>query len=203
MIENVSTQLTVFHCLCPLPASRKGLRLPLRSALFGEGGRDWRPWGITVFKILIWGGISNDIPKWKFWIWLHPHSNAFPQFCLKLERCKPQKATCHPTIYDVVNDVKLFPTVYPRIYSRKFWCYPIRRHVTKSSALEYICIQNKLCAFLKILNVLFTVLMIRYNFMGCCLLYKMPLGFNFLYIQSECAVSYTYALVKIHVLNLD
>ena len=46
MIENVSTQLTVFHCLCPLPASRKGLRLPLRSALFGEGGRDWRPCGI-------------------------------------------------------------------------------------------------------------------------------------------------------------
>ena len=45
MIENVSTQLTVFHCLCPLPASRKGLRLPLRSALFGEGGRDWRPCG--------------------------------------------------------------------------------------------------------------------------------------------------------------
>ena len=43
MIENVSTQLTVFHCLCPLTASRKGLRLPLRSALFGEGGRDWRP----------------------------------------------------------------------------------------------------------------------------------------------------------------
>ena len=43
MIENVSTQLTVFHCLCPLPASRKGLPLPLRSALFGEGGRDWRP----------------------------------------------------------------------------------------------------------------------------------------------------------------
>ena len=43
MIENVSTQLTVFHGLCPLPASRKGLRLPLRSALFGEGGRDWRP----------------------------------------------------------------------------------------------------------------------------------------------------------------
>ena len=43
MIENVSTQLTVFHCLCPLPAYLKGLSLPLRSALFGEGGRDWRP----------------------------------------------------------------------------------------------------------------------------------------------------------------
>ena len=43
MIENVSTQLTVFHCLCPLPASQKGLRLPLGSALFGEGGSDLRP----------------------------------------------------------------------------------------------------------------------------------------------------------------
>ena len=43
MIENVSTQLTVFHCLCPLPASRNGLRLTLRSALFGEGGSNWRP----------------------------------------------------------------------------------------------------------------------------------------------------------------
>ena len=43
MIENVSTQLTVFHCLCPLPASRKGLRLTLRSALLEKeaeiGGR--------------------------------------------------------------------------------------------------------------------------------------------------------------------
>ena len=49
MIENVSTQLTVFHCLCPLPASRKGLRLPLRSALFGEGGSDWRPCYISLY----------------------------------------------------------------------------------------------------------------------------------------------------------
>ena len=37
---------TTYHVplFCPLPASRKGLRLTLRSALFGEGGRDWRPW---------------------------------------------------------------------------------------------------------------------------------------------------------------
>ena len=46
MIENVSTQLTVFHCLCPLPASRKGLR-PLYVLLFLEkeaeiGGRETR-----------------------------------------------------------------------------------------------------------------------------------------------------------------
>ena len=37
------------HCLCPLPASRKGLRLPLRSALFGEGGRDWRPCKYKIY----------------------------------------------------------------------------------------------------------------------------------------------------------
>ena len=35
----------------PTACSRKGLRLPLRSALFGEGGRDWRPW---EGKIKIW-----------------------------------------------------------------------------------------------------------------------------------------------------
>ena len=59
MIENVSTQLTVFYCLCPLPASRKGLRLTLRSALFGEGGRDWRAWcdcGISWLYSLIFCG---------------------------------------------------------------------------------------------------------------------------------------------------
>ena len=59
MIENVSTQLTVFHSLCPLPASRKGLRLPLRSALFGEGGRDWRPWCLDYNK-----GFISPIWHW-------------------------------------------------------------------------------------------------------------------------------------------
>ena len=42
----------------------------------------------------------------------YPHSNAFLQFRLKLEHCKPQKAARHPTICDVINDVKLFPTGY-------------------------------------------------------------------------------------------
>ena len=57
MIENVSTQLTVFHCLCPLPASRKGLRLTLRSALFGKGGRDWRP--CICHNVIFFSGASN------------------------------------------------------------------------------------------------------------------------------------------------
>ena len=50
----------------------------------------------------------------------YPHSDAFLQFRLKLERCKPYKNESHPTICDVINDVKLFPTVYRRIYCRKF-----------------------------------------------------------------------------------
>ena len=39
---------------------------------------------------------------------------------LKLERCKPHKGVCHPTKCDVINDVKLFQTVYRRIYCRNF-----------------------------------------------------------------------------------
>ena len=38
------------------------------------------------------------------------------QFDLKLERCKPHKAARHPTKGDVIDDVKLFPTVYRRIF---------------------------------------------------------------------------------------
>ena len=33
---------------------------------------------------------------------------------------KPHKGVCHPTKCDVINDVKLFPTVFRRIYCRKF-----------------------------------------------------------------------------------
>ena len=46
----------------------------------------------------------------------YPHFNAFLQLCLKLECCKPHKAARHQTQCDVINDVKLFLTVYRRIY---------------------------------------------------------------------------------------
>ena len=42
----------------------------------------------------------------------YPHSNALLQFPLKLECCKPQKAARHSTKCAVINDVKIFPTVY-------------------------------------------------------------------------------------------
>ena len=67
----------------------------------------------------------------------YPHSDAFLQFCLELERCKLYKAACHPMKCGVINDVKQFPTVYCRIYCRNFWRYPIRCRVTKASALEF------------------------------------------------------------------
>ena len=50
----------------------------------------------------------------------YPHSNALKQFPLKSEHCKPHNAARHPMKCDIINDVKLFPTVYRRIYSHKF-----------------------------------------------------------------------------------
>ena len=69
---------------------------------------------------------------------MKPHSNAILQFCLKLNvasRLKPHKAACHPTKCDVIDDVKLFPTVYRRILSQILTLSKLR--VTKASALEY------------------------------------------------------------------
>ena len=50
----------------------------------------------------------------------YPHSNAFLQFRLKMERNKPHKAARHSTKCDVTDDGQLFPTVYHRIYCHKF-----------------------------------------------------------------------------------
>ena len=59
-----------------------------------------------------------------------PHSNAPLRlftikslFRLKLEFSKPPNAPCHPMKRDVINDVKLYLTIYrnPRIYSHKFF----------------------------------------------------------------------------------
>ena len=41
----------------------------------------------------------------------YPQSNELLQFCLNFERSKPHKAARRPTKCDVINDVKLFPTV--------------------------------------------------------------------------------------------
>ena len=65
--------------------------------------------------------ISDDIPPPnENFEYGYPHSIALLQFECKLERCKPHKAARHPTKCDLIIDVKLFPTVYCRIYCRKF-----------------------------------------------------------------------------------
>ena len=47
-------------------------------------------------------------------------SNALLQFRLKKEHCKPHEATRHPTKCVVINDIKLFLTVYQRIYCCRY-----------------------------------------------------------------------------------
>ena len=44
----------------------------------------------------------------------YPHSNALMQFDPKLECSKPHKAAHHPRKGDVIDDVKLFLTVFRR-----------------------------------------------------------------------------------------
>ena len=50
----------------------------------------------------------------------YPHSNAFLQFYLIFECYMPHKAACHLTKCGVINDVKLFPTVYGRVTVANF-----------------------------------------------------------------------------------
>ena len=59
---------------------------------------------------MIFHHISDDLaPKTKilnmvFLILMHC-------FCLKLERCKPHKAACHPMNCDVINEGKLLQNI--------------------------------------------------------------------------------------------
>ena len=39
--------------------------------------------------------------------------------------------------YDLINDINISPTVYHRIYCRKYLTLSIRHRVTKTSALEF------------------------------------------------------------------
>ena len=82
--------------------------------------------GYTVGNVVLWrrasGAVKRDFrtyirryttPNENF-EYGYPHSNALLQFHLKFERRKPRNAARHPTQYDVINDVKLFPAVYCR-----------------------------------------------------------------------------------------
>ena len=64
---------------------------------------------------------DNKPPQMNILNMVNPHSNAILPFHLKLECCKLHKAAHHRTKCDVINDIKLFPTVYRRIYCHKFF----------------------------------------------------------------------------------
>ena len=64
--------------------------------------------------------ISKDIPpQMKILNMVSSDFNALLHFELKLERCKPYKAARHRRKCDIIYDVKLFPTVYRRMYCSK------------------------------------------------------------------------------------
>ena len=64
------------------------------------------------------------------------HSNALVQFRLKFERCKPGNAARHQKKYDVINDVKMFPAAYRRIYCRKFLTLSNQKSCYKSKCIR-------------------------------------------------------------------
>ena len=66
----------------------------------------------------------------------YPHSNALLQFRLRFERCKPRNTARHPTKYDEINDFKLFPAVYRRIYCRKFLTLSNQKSLYKSKCIR-------------------------------------------------------------------
>ena len=70
----------------------------------------------------------------------YPHSNALLQFCLKLERCIPQKGACHLTKYDVyvIYDDKLLPTLSNQTsrYKSKYIRIDIYDHIIKQGSVS-------------------------------------------------------------------
>ena len=78
--------------------------------------------------------ISDDIPpQIKIWNMVIPL-----QFHFELERCKPHRAACHPTKYDVIDNAKQFPTVYRRIYCRKFLTLSNQMSCCKSKCIRIV-----------------------------------------------------------------
>ena len=97
-------------------------------------------------NLVLWrcasGAVKCDFPTYisrytspnKNFEYSYPHSNALLQFPLKLKPCQPLAR--HPMECDIINDVKLFPTVYCRIYSCKCLMLPIQMSRYKSKCIR-------------------------------------------------------------------
>ena len=83
--------------------------------------------------------IFDDIPPYyENFEYCYPHSNTLLQFCFNLNSCKLHKAARHQMKCDVINDIKLSLTVYPRIFCHKFVdIIHSDDSLTKSIALEF------------------------------------------------------------------
>ena len=102
--------------------------------------------GYTVWMATRERRVRSDFRKYIRWYtspnrnfeYGYPHSNALLQFCLKAERCKPHKAARYLTKGDLINDSNYFWQYIAGYTVANFWRYPIKRRVTKASALEFV-----------------------------------------------------------------
>ena len=67
-----------------------------------------------------------------------------PMHFFKLELCKLLKAARHPIKHDIINDVKLFATVYRRIYCRKFLTLSNQMLRYKSKCIRMFAMTRKI-----------------------------------------------------------
>ena len=78
--------------------------------------------------------ISNDIPP-QIKI-LNVVVPILMHFCNLVSNCKPHIAARHPMKCDIINDIKLFPKVYRRIYCHKFLMLPNQTSRYKSKCIR-------------------------------------------------------------------
>ena len=78
-------------------------------------------------KMWLWPYIQPNTSRNEYLEYGYPHYNALMNLFaiksllhLKSELCKLHKAACHSTKCGVINDIKIFVTVYCRIYCPKF-----------------------------------------------------------------------------------
>ena len=92
-----------------------------------------------VWNLVLWQVVSRAVRRdfrQYFWQYTSPHQMKILNIVISLECCKPHKVTCYPMKCDIMTSNYFWQFIEG--YSvANFWCYLIRRHITKSSALEY------------------------------------------------------------------
>ena len=100
----------------------------IQNFLFGEVYCPGYMFGNLVLKQEVCRAIKCDFRPYiqqytapnEYFEYGYPNSNALLQFCPEFEHCKPHKAARHRMKSDLTINLKLFPTVYHRIYCHNF-----------------------------------------------------------------------------------